>query len=135
MKKTYLKLTNIDRAKLKKLADSKSLSMSTTANIIIKHLYCWIKADNYIQNPNCIICVKLKNENKLDLNTMINSNCIHIYFNTEKFAYCQNEKVNKKLLESIKKQIQSELDKTYDPNAIKNQIIRATYNINKGIQK
>lgn len=125
--KTYLFIDTEIKAKLQKLANSKMLSLSTTANIIIKNMYYYVANETeYFTKDKKATCVKIKNECKFNLNAMINTNCITAYFNPNYI------KAPLKLTNSTKRKIQSECDKTNDPNYLKNQMIRTYYKIQKG---
>lgn len=126
----YLFLTPEDKKRLIKLAESKQLSLSTTAGIIIN----WIAplVDNmytdYIKRGDKMIHIKIRpNEyiKQSDLTSMTATNCIYCYFNKPLW---KGKKINWQ-----NKYIQSELDRTEDPNRYKNMEIRIAYRLKKGI--
>jgi len=123
---TYLFLTTQDKKKLIKLADAKQLSISTTAGIIINHLDFLVADmyDNYISKGEKQIHIKIKQINKHDLTSITATNCIYCYFNKPLY---KGQKINWQ-----NNAIQSELDKTEDPNRFKNIEIRIAYRLKKG---
>jgi len=127
MKVTYIQLDLDDKNKLFKLAQKRNLSVSTVADIIIKNLYVCFdwkdeKREKYIYKGKYKICLKLRNENKNHLSKVINTNCIYSYLHNESLKINWN---------NINRKIQSDLDKAYDPNYMKNLIIRTNYQIMK----
>lgn len=126
---TYIYLSPQDKKALIKLADSKQLSVSTTAGIIINHLAPLINLwyTNYIFKGEKSLHIKIKPAQALDIcpiNAMISTNCIYCYFNK---PLVKGKKVNWQ-----NKGIQSELDRTEDPNRFKNMEIRIAYRLKKG---
>lgn len=122
---TYLFLTTKDKKALINLANSKQLSVSTTSAIIIKWLHPLV--DNmytdYIYKGEKQIHIKIRNENKYNINAMTATNCIYCYLNRPKY---KDKKINWQ-----NKYIQSDLDKTEDPNRDKNREIRIAYRLKK----
>lgn len=123
---TYIFLSTEDKKRLIKLADAKQLSISTTAGIIINNLYpvvsTWFK--DYIAKGEKQIHIKVKNKNNFDINSLHATNCLYCYFNKPQI---KGQKINWN-----NKNIQSELDKTEDPNRFKNLEIRIAYRLKKG---
>ncbi len=120
---TYFYLNKQDKSKLNKLAQSKQLSLSTTADIIYKHYY-WliVQEQKYFKKDNIKTCIKIKNENRNPVNTMFITNALYAYLHNEVIKTHTKEHLNK-----INRSIQSELDKTFDANFNKNLIIREMY--------
>lgn len=120
---TYFYLNKQDKTKLNKLAQSKQLSLSTTADIIYKHYY-WliVTQDHYYEKDKIKTCIKIKNENKNPVNTMFITNALYAYLHNDVIQSHTKEHLNK-----INRKIQSELDKTFDANFNKNIIIREMY--------
>lgn len=128
---TYLFLDDEDKARICKLAFAKQLSVSTTANIIIKHLYILFdwndeRSLKYIHKGSNQLCIKIRNEHNYNITCANATNCIYAYFHNE-ILKINWEKVNRK--------IQSEMDRTLDKNNQKNIEIRITYRIRKEINK
>ena len=128
---TYLFLNDDDKARLVKLAFAKQLSVSTTTNIIIKHLYTPFdclknKQETYINKGSNQICVKIRNEHRYNITCTNATNCIYAYFHNEVLP------INWKKINSS---IQSEMDKTIDKNNQKNIEIRITWRIRKEMEK
>lgn len=120
---TYFYLNKQDKTKLNKLAQSKQLSLSTTADIIYKHYYWLIIAEeHYYEKDTIKTCIKIKNENKNPVNTMFITNALYAYLHNDVIQSHTKEHLNK-----INRKIQSELDKTFDANFNKNLIIREMY--------
>ena len=121
--KTYIFLDIEDKKRIIKLAQSKQLSFSTTCGIIIRQLYVvndWHEKErnNYIHKGENQICIKIRDMQ--GLTASIATNCIYQYL---------HEEVCKFNIKAIKRQIQSEMDKTIDHNANKNLEIRIAYRI------
>lgn len=123
---TYIYLTTKDKKSLVKLAEAKQLSLSTTAGIIINNLYTIVESfyTDYINKGEKRLHIKVKRNKPLTLNGMIATNCIYCYFNRPTY---KGKKINWQ-----HKYIQSELDRTEDPNRFKNQEIRIAYRLKKG---
>lgn len=120
---TYLFLDTQDKKKLVQLAESKQLSVSTTAGIIIRKLHCFV-TEEYIHKGEHQTCIKIKPLYKeWKITSSKATNCIYKYFNDKDF---------KKVMQKTMSQIQSELDKTIDPNRYKNMEIRIQWRMNKG---
>lgn len=126
---TFLKLTEQDKSKLKKLAQTKNLSMSTCANIIAKHLFFFVSNEqNYYKEGNTQTTIKIRNECNFEYNTMKITNCIILYFNHEHLNKNILTKTNENdFWKHQNKIIQKELDKTIDVNKNLNEEIRAYY--------
>lgn len=128
---TYLFLNETDKNKIKKLAQSKQLSLSTATDIIYKHYYWLIcQKEEYFEKGNKQIHIKIKNENKNPINTMFITNAL--------YAYLHNDVIKthtKEHLKKINSSIQSEMDKTFDPSCNKNIIIRELYRNRKALTK
>lgn len=128
---TYLFIDDDDKARICKLAFAKQLSVSTTANIIIKHLYILFdwkdeRSFKYIHKGSNQLCIKIRNEHNYKITCANATNCIYAYFHNEVLPI-NWEKVNRK--------IQSEMDRTLDKNNQKNIEIRITYRIRKEMNK
>lgn len=122
---TYLQLNTNDKKRLVLLAKSKLLSVSTTANIIIKWYFYPVNQmyKTYLNKGENSLHIKIKNENKNPINSMNATNCIFCFFNKP------NNLIN---WSNLDRKIQSELDKTQDPNYNKNEEIRIAYRLKKG---
>lgn len=125
----YLFLTIEDKKRLIKLAEAKQLSLSTTAGIIINWLAPMV--DNmyteYIKRGDKMIHIKIRpkeNIKIMDLTSMTATNCIYCYFNRPLW---KGQKINWQ-----HNAIQSELDRTEDPNRYKNIEMRIKYRLEKG---
>lgn len=128
---TYLFIDIQDKKKLQYLAQKKQLSLSTCCGIIIRHLYVvndWhnYERNNYIHKGDTQTCIKIRDIQ--GLTASIATNCIYQFLHEKEL----NLKFNMK---EIKRQIQSEMDKTYDVNANKNLRIRIEWHLKKGNKK
>lgn len=128
---TYLFLNETDKNKIKKLAQSKQLSLSTAVNIIYKrYYYLTAQEESYYNKGDKQIHIKIKNELNYPINCLFATNAI--------YAYLHNEVIKthtKEHLKKINSSIQSEMDKTYDPSCNKNIIIRELYRNRKALTK
>lgn len=119
---TYIYLSNEDKARFKKLATSKQLSISTCTNILIKWLFCTINQNQYYNKGQNKICIKIRNEYKNPVTTISASNCV--------YAFLHNEVINNlspTFWKNIKRKIQSDMDTTFDENWNKNHEMRINY--------
>jgi len=125
---TYIFLSVKDKKALERLAEVKRLSISTTAGIIINHLYplvnTWYPLE-YIAKGERMIHIKIRNNTKMNINSIHATNCLYCYFNK---PLIKGQKINWQ-----NKGIQKELDKTEDPNRNKNMEIRIAYRLKKGL--
>lgn len=120
---TYIYLTEEQQTKLRKTALNKQLSLSTYINIICKY-YIYLLTEE--EQTKYINKGKIKVHIKLQAKTY--------KADSVKITNCVNKFLTMKL-DHVNRRIQSEADKTYDPNYLKNIIIRNTYHNVKELQK
>lgn len=122
---TYIFLSIKDKKALQNLADAKRLSISTCAGIIINNLAPIVNDyyDKYIQKGESRVHIKVKTKEHTRniINSMVATNCIYCYFNKPLY---NNQKINWQ-----HKYIQSELDRTEDPNRNKYMEMKVAYRV------
>lgn len=132
MTKTYIYLDIEDMNKIRKLAESKQLSLSACVDIIAEaYQYFIMPIENYIHKGKIKTMVTIKNKALWPVSDKFATNCLYAFFHDEALSYFPN----KDGIKNVKRSIQSKMDKKYDPNYLKNQIIRQMYRIQIGVQK
>lgn len=115
----YLYINQEDKAKLQKQAFAKQLSLSTYVALITEvYNYLGQNIEGYLTDTTQKTHLKIKNKHFTDKSI---SNSVYIFLHGNETEY---KVLNLKKLNSM---IQSKADKTYDPNFMKNYIIRTTY--------
>lgn len=126
---TYIYLSQEDMLRLKKLAESKRLSLSACVDIIAEGYHWFVEPiENYINKGKIKTMLVIKNKATWPVKDKIATNCVYAYFHNEALNFYPN----KAGIKNTKRKIQSEMDKRYDPNYMKNIMIRTLYRINKG---
>lgn len=139
-KNVYLYLTQEDKTQLRINALKKMKSLSCYVAIVCKYynIFCLMNnakdneriIKNYItkgKKKTLVVIGQIKKELADNVNDMNYTNAIYLYLHQEKV----NELFKGQLsTQKLNRQIQSELDKTYDPTFMKNEIIRNQYRIN-----
>lgn len=130
----FIYITDSDKAKIFKQANSHQISVSTYVDIIVQNYKYMVEVENfnkYIEKGKNRICIKTKNCKNLS-NQLI-TNCIYCYLHND---YLQTIKqINPPGIKNLNKTIQSTADKTIDKNYDLNRIIRATYTANKILKR
>lgn len=125
---TYIYITQDDKNRLSKLAQSKQLSLSACVDIIASKFYFLVaNKEEYIKKGDIKVKLNIKNKATWPVSDKLATNCITAFFHEE-----LNDFPNKDGIKNLKRQIQSQMDKTFDPNFLKNIIIRTNYRTNKG---
>ena len=126
---TYIYLNNEDKNRLQKLAQAKQLSLSACVDIIATSFQWYCETiNNYINKGENKIKLSIKSKPLWKVNDKLATNCVYAYFHEESLDFIQNPAG----IKNLKRKIQSTMDKTFDPNFLKNIIIRTNYKLQRG---